>query len=145
MPIFIFEGGLPEGVLRLSLTRTEADFGYAYSSDRAMECSTVPSKVIASAFALTAFVAALLVGFAAGNPAATILWRAVVVLIVCRIVGGLVGRVAQRTVDEYIERYKQDNPIPPDAAIEEMDVDEDDAPSHAGEAEPELAPKSAEA
>ena len=81
---------------------------------RAKECSAVPSRVIATCFALVSFAAALLVGMAAGNSAATIIVRATVLLIVAWCVGRIVGAIAQRTVDEHVEQYKQQHPIETD-------------------------------
>lgn len=62
--------------------------------------------------ALCGFAAACVVGAAVGNPPTTILLRALAVLAACYLVGRLVGAVASRAVDDHIERYKRDHPIP---------------------------------
>lgn len=72
---------------------------------------TIPSKLIASCFALIAFAAATLVGLAAQNSAWTVLYRALIAMGVCWVVGFIVGLVAQRVVDQQIETYKSRHPI----------------------------------
>lgn len=74
--------------------------------------------MIAACFALVAFAAAVVVGLAAGNPAGTILWRALVAMLVCWVAGALVGYLAQRAVQVQVESYKTRNPIPPDEGEE---------------------------
>ncbi len=81
-----------------------------------MECSTILSRVIASCFAIVGFVAALVIGFAADLSADAILWRAMVVMVICWPVGRLLGALAQHAVEENINEYKRSHPIPRDAA-----------------------------
>lgn len=81
-----------------------------------MECSTIPSRVIASCFSIVGFVAALFIGFAAGLSTSTILSRAIVVMMVCWPVGRLLGHFAQRAVEENVAQYKKAHPIPRDFA-----------------------------
>lgn len=80
-----------------------------------MECSTIPAKYIASSFALIAFTAALLVGWAIGNTTGTIMFRSLVIMLACWPVGYLVGRIAQHTVQLDIDRYKRTHPISGDS------------------------------
>lgn len=80
-----------------------------------MECSAIPSRVIASCFAITGFVAALVIGFAAGLAVDDILLRAIMVMLICWPVGRLLGWFAQRAVEENIAHYKRAHPIPEDA------------------------------
>lgn len=62
---------------------------------------------------MTAFVAALLVGgLWVGNALTVVLFRALVVMIVCYPIGLLVGTALQRVLDEDIEAYKRAHPIP---------------------------------
>lgn len=49
---------------------------------------------------------------AVGNQATTILWRATVIMLLGWIVGRAIGAIAQSTVDDHIDQYKQQNPIP---------------------------------
>ncbi len=100
---------------------------------RAKECSAVPSRVIATCFALVSFAAALLVGVAAGNTAETIIVRAMVLMIVAWCVGRIVGAIAQRTVDEHIEQYKQQHPIETDDADESNPSEDEPAADVQGE------------
>lgn len=72
----------------------------------------IPSRVIATCFALTSFAAALLIGLASGNPAGVVIWRATLVMLACWGIGRVVGAVAQRVVDDHIQSYKQAHPIP---------------------------------
>ena len=110
--------------------RRNAKFG-----NRAKECSAISANVIATCFALVGFTASLIVGWAAGNSAFTILWRSAVAFIVCNIVGKIIGSIAQRTIDDNIETYKRENPIPPDpvaeraslAAMGNVDIIEDES------------------
>lgn len=73
---------------------------------------SITSRVIASCFALVSFASALFVGAAAGNPLDTILIRALFVMVGCYAVGLIIGAVAQHTIDQHIEQYKTENPIP---------------------------------
>lgn len=84
----------------------------------------IPSRVIASCFALVCFAAAAVQGLAVGNTLFTIIGRSTVVMLVAWCVGTLIGAVAQRTVDQHIDDYRQANPIP-----EEEPVSDDDSAS----------------
>lgn len=74
-----------------------------------------------------AFAAAMVVGVVVGNPAETVLWRAIIALATCWIVGYFVGRVLQRTAEEYVQRYKESHPIP--ETVEDLDAMEREAMS----------------
>lgn len=52
---------------------------------------------------LLAFAFCLIVGMNSGNPLATTLWRALVAMAGTLIVGGIVGMMAQRMVDEDVQ------------------------------------------
>lgn len=73
---------------------------------------TIPARVIATCLALTGFAGAVVVGIAAGNEPAVVLTRAILIMLGCVLVGGIIGRVAQRMIDLHVERHKRDNPIP---------------------------------
>ncbi len=51
-------------------------------------------------------------GLAAGNEMPAVLFRALLVMTGCLIIGTIIGKVLQRTVDLHIEQHKQQNPIP---------------------------------
>jgi len=70
--------------------------------------------VIATCFALISFAAAVVVNVAVGNSLQTVVERAIVVMVVCWVIGGIVGSVLQRIVAEHIEKYKRDHPIEDD-------------------------------
>ncbi len=80
-----------------------------------MECSLIPAKVIASCFALMAFACAVIVGWSVQNTTQTILWRAMLAMFVCWLIGYAVGMVAQQVVDRRIENYKAAHPLKSDA------------------------------
>jgi hypothetical protein len=61
---------------------------------------------------LISFSAALFVGLHAGNPLVTVLFRALFIMLASYLVGLLVGAIAQHTVQQHIENYKQRFPIP---------------------------------
>ena len=82
----------------------------------ARECSQIPSRVIATCFALVCFAAALVLGLAAGNAADTIIWRATAIMLISWPVGYCVGAVAQHAVNRNIEAYKAAHPLPLDLA-----------------------------
>ena len=80
----------------------------------------IPTRVIRTCFALVGFAAATVFGILAGNTPATILWRALAVMCVALVIGHVVGHFAQRTVDEFIARYKEQHPIPkPESSMNE--------------------------
>ncbi len=70
------------------------------------------ARVIATIFALVSFAAALIVGQHAGNPLPTILLRAILVMLVCYMIGRVIGAVAQSSIKSHIERYRAEHPIP---------------------------------
>lgn len=61
---------------------------------------------------LTGFSAALFIGMAAGNPAITTLGRGLVCMVVCSVVGRMLGSVGAVAAGEYIEKYKAERPAP---------------------------------
>ena len=74
----------------------------------------IAAKVIATCFALVAFAAALIVGIAVGNPAGTVLWRALLTLALCWPIGYVVGSIAGHMNHTAIEAYKKQNPMEED-------------------------------
>ena len=70
------------------------------------------TRLIAGSIALVAFMIALAMGVAAGNDATTTVGRAIIAMLSCYLVGLGVGMVGQRTVDEHLEHYRRENPIP---------------------------------
>jgi membrane protein DedA with SNARE-associated domain len=72
----------------------------------------VATKVIAASCALTAFAVGVLSGLFAGNPAETILLRAIIALVVGNLLGFIIGTIGERTVAEAVTKYQNDHPIP---------------------------------
>jgi len=63
---------------------------------------------------MTSFVVTAVANVVVANSMSTVLIRAILVMMICYIVGLLVGAVAERTIAEHIEQYKEQNPIPTD-------------------------------
>jgi hypothetical protein len=70
------------------------------------------SKVIATTFALAAFVLALVCGLGAGNPASTVLLKAILCMVVCQGIGSIAGMMATHAIEEHLAKYRKDHPIP---------------------------------
>jgi putative Mn2+ efflux pump MntP len=60
------------------------------------------SRLIAASFGLCAFVVAIISGLAVENPAGQTLTTALVVMIVCNLVGLGIGVVAERVVSDHV-------------------------------------------
>lgn len=76
----------------------------------------IATKTLASVLALSAFLTAIVAGGFAGNPAPNVLKIAIISMIVCYIVGVLVGMVSEHAVTEYLKEYRRTNPVPDIAA-----------------------------
>lgn len=87
----------------------------------------MPTRLIASSFALIAFATAVLAGLVAEHAATTVLVRALLAMIVCYFVGLAVAAVALRAVQEHIDRYKQAHPLEPEAPAEAAEGEAVDA------------------
>jgi hypothetical protein len=70
----------------------------------------IAATTIAGAFALTAFAVAVLAGLGSGNPAPSVLVRALIAMLVCYPIGLVLGTIAQRLVQDEIERHRDSNP-----------------------------------
>ena len=99
-----------------------------------MESPTTPSpdlsggiagNAIASCLALGAFVTAVIAGLAAGAEPIGVLWRAMISMVVCYVLGLVIGSVGMTAVREHIEQHVRSNPIepPPDAQAASGDPD----------------------
>jgi hypothetical protein len=73
---------------------------------------------MAAALSMTVFAVCLLAGLGAGNPPATILYKALVAMVGTLIIGLLVGAMAQKMLDENIKAIKPPDKQPetPEAA-----------------------------
>jgi hypothetical protein len=72
----------------------------------------IAATTIAACFALAAFAVAVVAGLASGNPAASVLGRAIAAMVICYPVGLAIGYVAQRIIGEHIEAHKEAHPMP---------------------------------
>lgn len=72
----------------------------------------VPAKVVSASFALGAFAIAIIAGLAAGNPTLVILIDALIALVVCNVVGLIIGAVMEHAVNEHVVRYRTEHRIP---------------------------------
>jgi len=88
---------------------------------RLQRSASIPARVIASCFGLLGFIAAIIVGIAAGNPFVTILWRAILVMLACWIVGRVIGSIMQSTIEDHIAKLKEQQPIPDEDAVKPPD------------------------
>ncbi len=69
-------------------------------------------RIIASCFSLAAFSVAVLSGVAQDNPAAGVLVRAMISMVVCYPVGWGVGRLCQFVINNHIRVHEAANPAP---------------------------------
>ena len=98
----------------------------------------IPSRVIATCFALVAFSSAAAVGVVAGNSPSTIIIRATAVMLVSWIIGRIIGAIAQQAVDDHITRFKKKHPIPDQLHLQDKVAAKSDQDSGlAGDVEPE--------
>ena len=66
-----------------------------------------------------------MVGAFAGNPTTTVLWRALLVMAACWLIGRVVGAISASAVREHLEQYQEQNPIPDDTAPADQATDAD--------------------
>lgn len=72
----------------------------------------VSTKLASGVLGLMGFLTALLVGLMAGNPITVILIRAIVAMLICAIIGRMLGAAGEVCVREYVTKYKSDRPQP---------------------------------
>lgn len=70
------------------------------------------ASTIAACFALSAFTVAIVAGLAAKNPAASVLFRAVIALLICYPIGLGIGMILQRVVRQHVDAHRIANPAP---------------------------------
>ncbi len=71
-----------------------------------------PARVVASVFALCAFVVALGAGWRAGASSTQALLSATLCMGVCALVGMWAGWAGDRAIKDFIERYGAQHPVP---------------------------------
>ena len=72
----------------------------------------VPTKLIGAVCGQCAFAMAIVAGLSAGNPAETVIGRAIVAMLCVQLVGVLCGWIAERSVNDAVRRYRDTRPIP---------------------------------
>lgn len=72
----------------------------------------VPSGMISGVLGMMGFTIACLVGLMAENPGYVILLRAMLAMVVCAIIGRVLGTVGETCVREFVTIYKSDRPKP---------------------------------
>lgn len=70
------------------------------------------AKSVAAVFGLAGFAVACVSGLAWGMSATGTLWRGLVALTVCYVVGTIAGSVLEKLVREVNTQYEKDRPIP---------------------------------
>ncbi len=78
------------------------------------------TKLVSGVLGLMGFSTAILVGVLAGNPGVVILLRAMLAMLICAVVGRVLGAVGEVCVREFVTHYKFNRPVPamPDELIE---------------------------
>jgi len=72
----------------------------------------VSTRLASGVLGLMGFVTALLVGLFAGNPVIVILLRAILAMVICSIIGKMLGSVGEICVREFVTKYKSERPQP---------------------------------
>lgn len=72
----------------------------------------MPTRLIASSFALIAFTLALVMGVSAGNTTTRTLINALGAMMVCYMVGMFISSAAFGAIREHIEEYERNHPMP---------------------------------
>lgn len=72
----------------------------------------VPSGMISGVLGMMGFTVACFVGLMAENPGYIILLRAMLALVVCAVIGRVLGTVGETCVREFVTMYKSDRPKP---------------------------------
>jgi hypothetical protein len=72
----------------------------------------VPASLISGVFGLLAFVLACTVGVIAQNPGYVILLRAMIAMLICAVIGRILGTVGEICIQEFVVKYKSGRPVP---------------------------------
>jgi hypothetical protein len=72
----------------------------------------IPATLISGVFGLVAFMLACVVGVIAQNPGYVILLRAMLAMLICTIIGRIIGTVGEICIQEYVVKYKSRRPQP---------------------------------
>ncbi len=80
-----------------------------------------PSKAIAGCFALAAFAVAILAGLAGDNAAISILFRAVIAMIICYPVGLIIGLICQQVIADHVAHRAAEAAVQSNQSAEEAE------------------------
>lgn len=69
-------------------------------------------RLIGSTLALSGFAIAMLAGLFAGNDAITVLSRAIIAMVGCRLAGSLISTIFGHVAADHLNRYRAAHPIP---------------------------------
>jgi hypothetical protein len=72
----------------------------------------IPRTLTSGVLGLAAFMLACFVGLLAGNPGYVILVRAMVAMVICVLIGRVLGAIGEVCIREYVTKYKSDRPRP---------------------------------
>ncbi len=84
--------------------------------------------MIAATLAIGGFAAALVAGMAASNAPLGVVARALFAMILCWIIGQLIGKATQTTINEHVTMFAASIPVPHIDGVNEVievDVEED--------------------
>ncbi len=81
-------------------------------SDPQQYLADIPARLVSGVLGLMGFVTACFVGLMAGNPGVVVLSRALIAMLICVVVGRLLGIIGETCVREYVTRYKTEHPRP---------------------------------
>lgn len=77
-------------------------------------------RLVGSSVGLCGFTVSVLGGLAVENDGGTVLSRALPAMVVCYVVGAVLGLAGQRCVQEHIENYRKNRPVR-EAEMEELE------------------------
>lgn len=83
----------------------------------------IPARLIAACFALTVFAGAIVVGLVVGNEPMRVLGRAMLLMVICWGTGRLLGAMAARIVEDYLQAFRDAHPLPEEEEAEIASVD----------------------
>lgn len=86
-----------------------------------------PTQMVAAIFALSAFAVAIVAGLGAGADATRTVVVALVAMMLCHVVGTVIGTIAESTAAEAIQAHRDAKPVP--ALLTEEDIAQEQAAS----------------
>tara|TARA_R110002072_G_scaffold42064_19_gene118475 strand:+ start:59338 stop:59709 length:372 start_codon:yes stop_codon:yes gene_type:complete len=81
-------------------------------SERSIYLENHAQRLVSGVLGLMGFFVCALVGLLAGNPGAVILVRAMIAMVICSLIGRVLGAVGEICVQEFVSRYKTERPEP---------------------------------